>query len=128
MSFLIAHHYLIEPTPQLITRLQSALEDSFATVLLERIVVAKLHQSSLKDELERTNITEIKLAFLARLLIDRVWDSATQFEGLFGSSELSTTLFDRWWTLSEIECESFSDWAGFVIQAQAQIDNADKLE
>jgi hypothetical protein len=124
MSFLITHYYLIEPTPPLITRLQSALEESFASVLLERLVVAKSHQSSLNTVLEQANITEIKLAFLARLLIDRVWDFATQFEDLFGSQELSTSLFDRWWTLSEIECESFSDWAGFVTQAREQSNNA----
>jgi hypothetical protein len=124
MSFLITHYYLIEPTPLLITRLQSALEEFFASMLLERIVVAKSHQSSLSIELEQANITEIKLAFLARLLIDRVWDFATQFEDLFGSPDLSVTLFDRWWTLSEIEYESFSDWEGFVTQAREQSNNA----
>ncbi len=116
MSFLITHHYLIEPTARLTEQLNAALEANFALVLLERIVVAKSHQSSLNIELEQANITEIKIAFLARLLIDRVWDYATQFTDLFGSSELSTELFDRWWVLSEIECESFLDWKGFVAQ------------
>jgi hypothetical protein len=123
MSFLVAHHYLIEPTSQLSIKLNSELEESFASILLERIIVVKLYVNNLDPQLEQANIAEIKIAFLARLLIDRVWDTSTQFTVLFGSSQLSTALFDRWWTLCEIECESFSDWEGFVTQARAQINN-----
>ncbi len=125
MSFLIAHHYLIEPTSQLSLKLHSELEESFASILLERIVVAKLYVNNLNPQQEQESISEIKIAFLARLLIDRVWDTTTQFADLFGSSQLSTALFESWWTLCEIEYESFSDWEGFVTQAQAQINNAD---
>jgi hypothetical protein len=124
MSFLVAHHYLIEPRSQLSIKLNSELEESFASILLERIVVAKLRVNTLNPQLEQENISEIKIAFLARLLIDRVWDTSRQFADLFGSSQPSTALFDRWWTLCEIEYESFSDWEGFVFQARTQINNA----
>jgi hypothetical protein len=40
---------------------------------------------------------------------------------------LSTALFERWWTLSEIECESFSDWAGFVSQTRGTLQKTKKF-
>jgi hypothetical protein len=123
MSFLVAHHYLIEPTTQLITKLNSELEPSWAALLLERIVVSKSHADSQNVEAQPQSIARLKIAFLARLMVDRVWDTPTQFADLFGGSELSTALFDRWWTLSEIELEWFSDWEGFIEQAQEQVNN-----
>jgi hypothetical protein len=51
MSFLVAHHYLIEPTSQLSIKLNSELEESFASILLERIIVAKSYVNSLDPQL-----------------------------------------------------------------------------
>jgi hypothetical protein len=123
MSFLVAHHYLIEPTTPLITKLNSELEPSLAALLLERIVVSKSHADTKNAQVHQEHIARLKIAFLAWLMVDRVWDTPMQFTDLFGSSELSTALFDRWWKLSEIELEWFSDWEGFVEQAQEQVNN-----
>ena len=58
---------------------------------------------------DEANEIQIKLAYLSMLRVDRVWDSPNQFERLFGSSELSSDLFDTWWTLSELDTEWFEE-------------------
>ena len=111
---MIYHHYRIEPTAQLAERVHAALDSDFASVILERVVVAKQHIALRDDD---ANAVALKLAFLSLLRVDRIWDTPTQFAEVFGSADLSPELFDRWWTLSEVECVRFEDWEPFVGQA-----------
>jgi hypothetical protein len=114
VSFLISHYYLVEPTPQLVERVRAVLDADFASVILERVVVAKRHIALHGDD---ANAVALKLAFLSLLRIDRIWDTPTQFEEVFGSATLAPELFDRWWTLTEVEFALFEDWEPFVGQA-----------
>jgi hypothetical protein len=115
VSFLIDHYYLIEPTPQLTELVRAALDANFATVILERVVVAKQHMAL--HAADDANVVALKLAFLSLLWVDRIWDTATQFEQLFGSTSIDAELFDRWWTLTEVECVRFEEWESFVGRA-----------
>lgn len=115
MSFLIDHHYLVEPTPQLVERVRAALDADFASVILERVVVAKRHVAL--HGTDDPNAIALKLAFLSLLRVDRIWDTPTQFEELFGSAAICPELFDRWWTLTEVEFAHFEEWEQFVGRA-----------
>lgn len=112
MSFLIDHYYLIEPRPQLAERVRTTLDANFASVVLERVVVAKEHNGP--HVVDDAHAVTLKLAFLSLLRVDRIWDTPTQFEEQFGSARLSVDLFDRWWTLAAIECARFEEWERFV--------------
>jgi hypothetical protein len=101
MSFAVTHHYLIEPKPNLIARAQAMLEASFAELFLQRLIVAKQHQSSINSGLERANLSALRIGFLARTQFDWTWDFPAQFAELLGSSELTTALFDQWWQCSD---------------------------
>src|SRR5688500_17860937 len=112
MSFMLLHHYLIEPTPRLIEVIRREVADAgFADVLLERLLVPKMHVAG--HGADDANAMQIKLAYLSMLRVDRVWDTPDQFEELFGSATLNGELFDRWWTLSEVDTEQFEDLEKF---------------
>lgn len=117
VSFQIDYHYLVEPTPELAVRVRAALDDDFASVILERVVVSKLHVAMHSAQADEANAVALKLAFLSLLRVDRFWDTPTQFEEVFGSATLSPELFDRWWTLTEVEFALFADWEQFVGRA-----------
>jgi hypothetical protein len=114
VSFEIAYYYLIEPTPPLVERVRAALDANFASVILERVVISKRHVAGHLAEADEAHLIALKLALLSLLKIDRIWDTPAQFEQVFGSTELSAELFDRWWTLTEIEYVSFEEWERFV--------------
>jgi hypothetical protein len=120
MSFLIVHHYLIEPKPNLVARATAMLEANFAEVFLQRIVVSKAHQPTSNLPLEQANIAALKQGFLAKTRFDWAWDSPTQFAALLGNSDLTTALFDQWWECTEIEIEFFDHWQSFRQQAEIE--------
>jgi hypothetical protein len=117
VSFEIAYYYLIEPTPPLVERVEATLDEDVASVILEWVVVSKRHIAGHGSEADEANLISLKLAFLSLLKIDRIWDTPTQFEEVFGSAELSPELFDRWWMLTEVEYVPFEEWDQFVGRA-----------
>ena len=116
MSFELQYYYLVEPAPQLIEMIRREVPDAdFADVLLERLLIPKMHVAG--HGMDDVNATQLKLAYLSMIRVDRVWDAPDQFQQLFGSSTLSAELFDRWWTLSEVDTELFEDLEKFVRDA-----------
>jgi hypothetical protein len=116
MSFAVQCHYLIEPKPELVVRLEAMLDSTFSALLLQRQVVSKTHVPSLDPELEQANITSVKKGFLAKLQFDTVWDSPDQFGQLFGSTFISPDLFDQWWRCTKVEFAFFEDWQPYLQQ------------
>jgi hypothetical protein len=116
MSFELEYYYLIEPTPRLAEQVRRQLGGSdLAEVLLERLLIPKMHVRG--HGYDEANEAQLKLAYLSMLRVDRVWDHPEQFEALFGSSQLSVELFDRWWTLSDLDAERFVELEDFVARA-----------
>jgi hypothetical protein len=110
--------FLIVPQNHLVLHVKAVLDADFASVILERIVVSHSHVSKSDDSFE---LSKIKIGFLVQLLYNRIWDYPTQFEDVFGSVILSTTLFDQWWSISEIETVSLTEWTTFLEQHEAKL-------
>lgn len=116
MSFELEYYYLIEPTPRLVEQVRSQLGSSdFAEVLLERLLIPKMHVRG--HGYDEANEAQLKLAYLSMLRVDRAWDYPEQFAALFGSFELSVELFDRWWTLCDLDAQRFVELEDFVARA-----------
>ena len=116
MSFELEYYYLIEPTAPLVERIRGELGSSdLAEVLLERLLIPKMHVHG--HGYDEANEAQLKLAYLSMLRVDRVWDYPEQFAALFRSSQLSVELFDRWWTLSDLDAERFVELEEFVARA-----------
>jgi hypothetical protein len=120
MSFLILHHYLIEPMPQLVELVRHPQAADFAATLLRRVIVPKMHVKG--HGADDANEAQIKLAYLSMIRMDTLWDSPEQFAELLGSSTLDVGLFDRWWTLAEVDAEPFEALEKFVRDALPLID------
>ena len=66
MSFMLLHHYLIEPSPRLIEVIRREVSDAgFADFLLERLLVPKMHMAG--HGADDANAMQIKLAYLSML-------------------------------------------------------------
>lgn len=109
MSFELYYHYLIEPKSVLQARAVAVLDARFAEFLLERVLICKPHVKGHNESADELHLQQLKLVHLGRLRHDITWDTSSQFMDLFGSQELSTELFDRWWNICEIENLVFAD-------------------
>jgi hypothetical protein len=84
-------------------------------VLLKRLLIPKMHVWG--HGYDEANEVQLKLTYLSMLRLNRVWDFPEHFEKLFESSQLSVELFDRWWTLSDLDAERFVELEEFAARA-----------
>jgi hypothetical protein len=95
--------YLIEVRPALRDRLEGRVESDFAEFLVEPVVLSNkeggCHSAWRADDHALT----VKLLYLAQVREYTPFSSDASFEAVFGSSRLSSALFDRWWTIRRLE-------------------------
>jgi hypothetical protein len=94
--------YLIEPRPALRDQLRGRVEDNFAELLLEPVLLSNKEgrcHSAWRDE---DHALTIKLIHLAQVREYTPVSNDKDFERVFGSPRLSEGLFDRWWTIRRL--------------------------
>ena len=94
--------YLIEARPELSERVPILSDPVLERHLLEPEMISKLEGGRSRWTKEDHTLT-IKLLFLAQIKEYTPLSSDAVFERLFGSHRLSTSLFDRWWTIRRFE-------------------------
>ena len=93
--------YLIEPRPTLRDQLRGRVEEDFAELLLEPVLLSNKEGgcSSWRDE---DHALTVKLIHLAQVREYTPVSNDGDFERVFGSPRLSVALFDRWWTIRRL--------------------------
>lgn len=93
--------YLIKPRPTLRDQLRGRVEDDFAELLLEPVLLSNKEGgcSAWGDE---DHALTIKLMHLAQVREYTPVANDEDFDRVFGSPCLSVGLFDRWWTIRRL--------------------------
>ena len=94
--------YLIDPKPALCDRLGDCADRDLAEVLVEPVLIRNLEPDKLMWRREEHAVA-VKLMFLSYVRELDPFARPCEFESLFGSSRLSTNLFDRWWTIRRLD-------------------------
>jgi len=97
-------YYLIESRELLKNQLQSGFDKGMSEILTEPLLI-------LNEEADRSswgkdeNILKVKLLYLARMREYEFISSDEDAIKVLGSDNISGPLFDKWWTIREIEVE-----------------------
>lgn len=113
-------YYLIEARPALSERLVGRVKDDFREFLLEPLMLTNGEggRTAWRDE---DHCLTVKLSFLASLK-DYVELSADgSFLELFGAVKLSTSLFDKWWTIRRFEVDDSVEELQPFVKVAAQL-------
>jgi hypothetical protein len=116
--------YLIEPRPSLRGRLAPLDDADFQDLLLEPVMLSK-EQGGRTVWMREDYALTVKLVFLASLKQYDVLQSDTMFEELFGSARLNVQLFDRWWTIRELDDESEESLYPLLAEYSHLVDQTD---
>jgi hypothetical protein len=125
MSFLIDAFYVIEPRPEFRQHLWGRTEPDFADILLESVLIR--HREGGRTTWRLANYeAKIKLLYLARLREYTPLAADEDAERLLGSARVSVPVFDRWWSIRQMEVEDDAEeLVGFLRLMRARVDLPD---
>jgi hypothetical protein len=102
--------YLIEPLAALGSFLATRVGDKdFLEALLQPAVLTN-HEGGKTDWTDEDHTLFVKLVFLASLHDYYPTQTDEGYAGVFGTDQLTTELFDQWWTIRRLEITNGTEW------------------
>jgi hypothetical protein len=118
MSFQTSGYYAINPRPEFADWLLKRTDADMVELLIEPKLVEHDEVIGKTSWRSRENILRVKILFLAGLRDLTPISDAAGCKSILGSSEISESLFDRWWTIQYLELEcNVNEYLGELTRA-----------
>lgn len=105
MSFPTVGYYAVRPRPEFAEWLRTRTEPDMVELLTEPQLVSHDEFIGKTPWREPENTLRVKILFLAGLRDLTPLAADAGFRAILGSPEISSALFDRWWTIQYFEAQ-----------------------